>query len=232
LIALPLIGITVDSDFNHHRYSLNQAYVRGVLAAGGIPVLIPYITDGNMLNKLLTSLNGMILSGGGDPDPVLFNQELLLGCGEINPARDEFEIMLVKHCLQHHIPILGICRGCQVINIAAGGTIHQDIIPITNLQHRQQAPRWHPTHQVKLLNNSRLEEIFKKDILRVNSFHHQAIDQLAPGFISIAKTSDNIIEAIEMTTGYAIGVQWHPEELLQTNGIEIFISLVGAAHKV
>jgi putative glutamine amidotransferase len=231
MIALPLIGITVDSDLSHQKYTLNQAYVKGVLAAGGIPVLIPYIMDQKLLTKLLATLNGMILSGGGDPDPITFNQEPMQGCGEINPARDEFELMLIKHCFSRQIPILGICRGCQIINIAAGGSIHQDIMPITKLEHRQQAPRWHPTHLVKLEHNSRLKKIFVKETMRVNSFHHQAIDQVAPGFISSAKADDNIIEAIEMTNGYAIGVQWHPEELLQIHGIEIFCSLIQAAQK-
>lgn len=228
---MTIIGITVDSDLNSARYCLNQAYVAGVILANGVPFLIPHIVRKEEINSMLSYLDGIIFSGGGDPDPIFFAQEPEQNCGEINPLRDKFELLLAKECLKRQIPVLGICRGCQILNIAAGGNIHQDILHISKIKHYQQAPRWHSTHYVTIKEQTMLRKIIKAEKIRVNSIHHQAIKKVAATFITSATANDQIVEAIESRNSYAIGVQWHPEELLHSHGKNLFTSLLEAAKK-
>ncbi|MDW7675563.1 MAG: gamma-glutamyl-gamma-aminobutyrate hydrolase family protein [Bacillota bacterium] len=226
-----LIGITPELDMHNNCYKLNQSYVEAILTSGGTPVIVPITSDIKQILSILANLRGIVLSGGGDPDPFYFGEEPLQTSGPINPFRDQFELGLAKEALALQMPILGICRGCQIMNIAAGGSIYQDITHISNLQHTQMAPRWYPTHYISIEAGTRLFNIIQDNKIRVNSMHHQAIAKVAPDFAVSAISSDSIIEAIESNNGKAIGVQWHPEELLDTHGKKLFAYLVRESEK-
>lgn len=227
----PLIGITCSGDMDGNRLYLNRQYVGAVAEAGGLPLLLPEL--GGLEADFLKGLDGILLSGGGDVDPFFFGEEPLPATGEISPRRDAFEIELARLALGAGLPVLGICRGIQVLNIAAGGTICQDISHVTEspLKHSQQAPRWHPTHRLDLSPGSLLAGILGGAPVRVNSFHHQAVARVAGGFTVAARTSDGVIEGLEAEKGYAVGVQFHPEDMWERDRrfLNIFKSLVEAA---
>jgi len=216
-VKKPVIGITSvhnDRD-NLNQLSLNYSSV--VEEAGGIPLIIPSLEGEENIRALVKYFDGLLLSGGSDPDPLIFGEEPLPEQGEIEPQRDRLEIILVKEALNQDLPLLGICRGMQVLNLAAGGTIYQDIRSQRkkSLKHMQDAPRWYPTHNVSIVPGSKLALILNREICRVNSFHHQAVNRVAPGFRASAFAADGVVEAVEsMEETPAIGVQWHPETML------------------
>ncbi|RKO66044.1 gamma-glutamyl-gamma-aminobutyrate hydrolase family protein [Desulfofundulus salinus] len=233
---LPVIGITCAWDEEKTRFFLSRFYTGAVEAAGGLPLLLPYTKREAGLNTWPELLDGLILSGGGDVDPVHFGEEPLPGCGEISPERDDFELSLARRALSLGLPVLGICRGAQVLNIAAGGDIYQDIVAQVPgcLKHQQRAPRWCATHGIMVEENTCLADIFGAGVMRVNSFHHQAVRRPAPGFIVSARSVDGIIEAIESTArGFALGVQWHPETMWERDGrfLGLFAALVDAGRE-
>lgn len=227
----PLIGITCSGEPDGSKYYLSSQYVRAVEAAGGLSLLVPW--SPGLEAELVGRLDGLLLSGGGDVDPTFFKEEPLPVTGEISPARDACELELARLALAAGKPVLGICRGCQVLNIAAGGTICQDLALVwaSPLKHRQQAPRWHPSHGLELLNGSRLAALLNGKVARVNSFHHQAVAEVAHGFVVSARAPDGVIEGIEAEKGYALGVQFHVEDLWEGDArfFNIFKSLVEAA---
>ncbi len=212
----PLIGITCSYDEDTKKFTIGDDYVQAIQAAGGVPLLIPHRSNEHAAS-LLTKLDGVLLSGGGDIDPFYFDEEPLPVNGYIDPLRDSFEILLTRMALEQGVPVLGICRGMQVINVAAGGGICQDISLMTNrpLQHSQQAPRWYATHNIKIFKSSLLQRILGRDMVRVNSFHHQMIDNLGKNIVISAMAEDNVVEAIECTDdkNFALGVQFHPENM-------------------
>ncbi len=211
-MSYPKIGITCGEDIKEGKIFLTNYYLRCVQRAKGIPWLIPSIEKN--IGEYLANLDGVILSGGVDVDPYYFNQEPVVGMGEITPGRDNFEIKLVQASVALDIPLLAICRGVQVLNIALGGSIYQDInTQVANVnKHSQMAPKWYPTHSISIERQSILGKIFKKEVTRVNSFHHQAVSTLADGIVSVATSPDGIIEAIAMQgKKFVLGVQWHPE---------------------
>ncbi len=233
---LPVIGIIPAWNEEKGQFFLSRYYTAAVEAAGGVPVLLPYMTGEPGLLAQLRLLDGLVLSGGGDVDPVYFGEEPLPGCGEISPERDKFELELARRALSRGLPVLGICRGIQVMNIAAGGDIYQDILTQVPgcLKHQQKAPRWSPTHEVIIEENTRLAGIFKAGALRVNSFHHQAVRRPAPGFVVSARSRDGIIEALESSgRGFALGVQWHPETMWERDErfLNLFKALVDAGRE-
>ena len=173
-------------------------------------------------------LDGILLTGGGDIDPTLFNEEPHAKLGEVTPARDSLEIELAKEMLQVNKPILGICRGLQILNVALGGadysrysfTKHKPI-----LQHSQKAPRSHPSHFVQIEKDTILESITETPKIKVNSFHHQAVKDVPKPLIISGTASDGIIEAVESTAHhFVLGVQWHPEALAE-NGEAVSLRL-------
>lgn len=230
----PVIGITCSLDQNGERSYLAQNYVRAIEAAGGVPVALPALKNISTVTCHLAKLDGLLLSGGVDVDPVFFQEEPIPSMGEITPERDWYEIELVTQALERKIPIFAICRGIQILNIAAGGSVHQDIVRGINnpLKHNQQAPRWYPTHQVDLVCGTRLRKIMQVESLRVNSLHHQAVKNVATGFAVSARSSDGVIEAIERIGDvFTVGVQFHPECMWERDPkfLELFRALVRAS---
>ena len=205
---MPIIGISssiiVDNSGSFAGYMrayVNKDYVDAVIRAGGVPLIIPFSVDKEVIISQAQLIDGLILSGGHDINPYNYGQEPSQKIGEIFPERD--------------IPILGICRGFQLINVAAGGTLYQDLslIPGNILKHNQVSNPTLKTHKIEIKENSFISSIFGKETM-VNSFHHQAIDKVADDFIVVARASDGVVEAIEHKTyKFLVAVQWHPEML-------------------
>lgn len=214
----PVIGIS--GNFRDGDCTLAQAYYMSVVEAGGTPVVIPPYDDEKALVSLLDTLDGIVLSGGADIDPEYLGEESL-GCVSVNPRRDAQEIALVRMAIDRQIPVLGICRGIQVIAAALGGRLYQDIKTQHDrecMEHSQSIARGLPSHEVRLEKDSLLHRLFGKDTLAVNSFHHQAVKEVPAGFRVAATAPDGIIEGIESVTFRTVlGVQWHPECFLLEN---------------
>ncbi len=214
----PVIGIS--GNFREGDCTLAQAYYMSVLEAGGTPVVIPSYDDDKALVSLLDTLDGIVLSGGADIDPDYLGEEPL-DCISINPRRDRQELTLVRLAVERQIPVLGICRGIQVLTAALGGKLYQDIKiqhDRPSIEHSQTIARGLPSHEVKLEKDSLLYGFFGKETLAVNSFHHQAVKEVPAGFRVTASAPDGIIEGMESTTFRPIlGVQWHPECFLLEN---------------
>ncbi len=215
----PLIGIT--GNYENGSLTLAQGYYQSVLKAGGIPFVIPPHEDMNLLTGTLENIDGILLTGGGDINPLFLDQEPLPSLHGINPYRDRQELMLVRLAADRQIPMLGICRGMQVMNAALGGTLHQDIYTEISgqlLKHSQDMERSFPSHTVSVTKESLLYKIMQREKLPVNSFHHQAVNIPAPGFRVSAIAPDNVTEAIESTECKPmLGVQWHPECFILNN---------------
>lgn len=211
----PIIALTpnlVDYDRN---LKLNDEYCKAIWEAGGIPIIISY-NEG--IIEILNNVQGILFTGGGDIDPLLMNEEPIKELGEVSPIRDNIELLLCREALKLNLPILGICRGCQVLAIASGGKVYQDIYVNhhTSLKHSQNGPKYYPSHKIELKSNTKLESIYKSNEIKVNSFHHQAVSSLNDNMIVAATSSDGIIEAIEHKSNkFVLGVQWHPESMFE-----------------
>lgn len=237
---MAVIGITVASVDSPPRHQLNTSYVRSVLGAGGVPFLLPVHEDLDLTPRILERIDGLILSGGVDVDPHLFGQEPLPGLGPVSPERDRSELALTREALAAGMPILAICRGIQVLNVAAGGTIIQDVDSARFpdlLKHRQEAPWWHASHAVEVEPGSRLADLLGlkagMSTIRVNSFHHQAVDRVAEPLTAVARSPDGVVEAVEHRDDrrFVVGVQWHPEGMVDRHARQrgLFRGLVRAA---
>ncbi len=227
----PLIGITVNRSYDRRRVWLPFAYSRRLAEAGALPLLVPPL-DPAAAVSLLGFLDGLLLSGGGDVAPFYYGEEPYLGLGPVDPQRDAQEIALVRAALLRGRPLLGICRGLQMLNVVLGGTLIQDLGGTGCLQHRQQAPRSHPSHTVEILPQTCLAHLLGEGPLAVNSFHHQAVAAVAPGLKKAAVAPDGVIEALEDPEHcFLIGVQWHPETLRHSASALLFKAFVDAAAK-
>jgi putative glutamine amidotransferase len=226
----PLIGITLHEEEEH--FSLNIAYARCIALAGGVPLLLPHGTIISV-EDTIRYLSGLVLSGGGDIDPLFFGEEPLPGLGKIYPERDTWEIELCQRFLKDNKPILGICRGIQVLNVAAGGSLWQTL-PLDSFKHMQDAPKNHTTHGITISQDSHIAKITSLKKARINSFHQQAVQVLAPGFQATCLSGDNIIEAIESEDhSFAVGVQWHPEHLWDLDESKaLFVAFIAACKKI
>lgn len=216
MAARPLIGITPGYAGDRDRIYTARGYVEGVNNAGGLAVLLPLELENEMLEEVLDRFDGFLLAGGADIDARYFGEENRKFNGEISPHRDALEIKLAKAVIERDKPLLAICRGVQILNVALGGTLYQDIhFQIKErelLKHWQEAPDWYPVHDVKLSRDTKLRSFFRKESLGVNSFHHQAVKDAGKGLKITAASSDGIIEALEHESHrFAVGVQWHPE---------------------
>ena len=224
----PIIGITGSCLFEDHCFSFKDYYVAAVTRAGGLAVLLPATTDESLQDDYLSLCQGLLLSGGGDLDPHYWGELSQPQAGEIDPLRDNFELSLARKVILSHKPVLGICRGCQVLNAAAGGSLIQDIISPMN--HMQKAPRAYPFHDIFIENNSRLGNIIGTEQIRVNSFHHQAIKDPGRDLCITAMASDGMVEAIESREHpFYIGVQWHPECMEDEFSARLFAAFTESA---
>ena len=240
----PLIGITCNefdprsSDISSPyrpalACSLDSAYSQALLQAGGLAVLLPTPRELEwqqlepIAREVIRRIDGLLLSGGADFNPLILHEEPEAGMGRISPERDAWEQALLAAALQQAKPVLAICRGVQVLNAVAGGTLWQDLAARTHLKHFQEAPRYQPTHTVRFLPGSRMGGALgltaKDGVIEVNSFHHQAIRRPAPGFRISCVARDGVIEGIEKMEGPVPvwGVQWHPEGMVHHHPLQM-----------
>ena len=211
----PIIGITPEIAENGN-ISLRYAYTHAIEAAGGIPLLLPCTEDEALLEELAAVCHGFVFSGGEDIDPKYYGEQTLPACGEIAPRRDAFELRLFAKVFPTGKPILGICRGLQLINVALGGTLWQDLpsqMP-SPIPHKQTQGDFEHSHCVELLPDSILATVTGKTRIPVNSFHHQAVKTLGRDLAVIAQADDGIVEALHHTCHpFLLALQWHPERL-------------------
>lgn len=244
---IPVIGISAYSE--NGRCQVNMTYVNSVRLAGGVPLVIPVTSDDGQIEAVLSAIDGLIMTGGEDFDPLKwYGEEPVRALDEVVPSRDEFDVKLIRAAVAKGIPVLGICRGEQLMAVAFGGSLWQDIpsqIPASFVKHRQGATTGtYGTHSIEITKGSQLARILGKEKAVVNSFHHQAIKTVPQGLKVAATSADGIIEAVErsgrLSADYAdggamiLGVQFHPEII--TNGgnpefLPIFQKLVAEAGK-
>ena len=222
----PVIGIT--GNYDDLTSKLGQGYYKSVVAAGGVPLIIPPIADKDTIINTLSRIDGLLLSGGADHNPLWAGEDPSPKLGGINAERDLPELLITRLAYNRQIPILGICRGIQTMALAFGGKVKQDISDIAGLKHSQDADRSEPTHRVTLERDSILYQVYQNEQLAVNSFHHQAVSESGSKFRIVARATDGIIEAMESTEYKSmLGVQWHPECL--EDGLPLFQWLVSEA---
>ena len=222
----PVIGIT--GNYEDLTCKLGRGYYQSVVAAGGVPVVIPPVADKHVIVNTLEHIDALILSGGGDINPLWAGEEPSPKLHGINQERDLPELLIARLAYNRQIPMLGICRGIQTLATAFGGKVAQDISDVATIKHSQDADRSEPTHSVIIDEDSSLFDIYKSTKVMVNSFHHQAVAEAGDKFRVIAKSPDGIIEAMESSEFKSIlGVQWHPECLAE--GLPLFQWLVNEA---
>ena len=241
---LPVIGILF-CGFDKNRQFVTHSYVEAISESGGIPLVIPYssrtqkentLSASELFQKYFEICDGFLFCGGHDVSPLLFGEELLTSHGHTDWKSDSFHILFMKKLLSLNIPLLSICRGMQIMNVALGGTIYQDISlrPKPSLNHMQSSmDRSDICHKISVQKSSMLYN-FCGDLTHVNSFHHQCIKDPGTGISEAAVASDGIIEAIELSSHpFALGVQWHPECMFQTNTSmqKLFSAFINAAKK-
>jgi putative glutamine amidotransferase len=221
-VSRPLIGITIGySPDDREIFQLRDDYVRSVETAGGLPlVLAPGRPEDASL--LLDRLDGLLLTGGADVGPHIYGAKQHPTVVRVLPERDAFELALVHEALARDLPLLAICRGHQVLNVATGGTLVQDIPSEleSTVDHDPEGERWHRAHGVRVLPGTRLRAILERDEVAVNSFHHQAVKDVGQGLVVSARaTGDGVIEALERPDSrFVLGVQWHPEAFWDKGG--------------
>ena len=222
----PTIGISctkIEQTALHPlRLGQNRSYLNAVLRAGGVPLLIPHLTDPALLRVVYDQVDGLLLPGGIDIAPAFYDQAHHKELRQIDPEQDRVEMTLARWAMEENRPLLAICRGIQLLNVVLGGSLFQDIqAQVPGAQKHD----WHPeyprnriSHTVTILPQTRLAQIIGTTTLPVNSMHHQALKEVAPGLKIVARAPDQIIEAVEAPEHvFAVAVQWHPEELLDTD---------------
>lgn len=225
-VRQPVIGIT--GNYEDLTCKLGQGYYQSVVASGGVPLVIPPVDDANVLVNTLSHIDALILSGGGDINPLFGGDEPSPRLRGINQKRDLPELLITRLAYNRQLPILGICRGMQTLAVALGGKVAQDITVQSNIKHSQDADRAEQTHSVKIVEDCTLRKLYGEEKIFVNSFHHQAVKETGDKFRVVAKSSDGIIEAMESSEFKSIiGVQWHPECLEE--GMPLFRWLIEEA---
>ncbi len=216
----PLIGLTISIQSDEKKIFTPTSYPAAIIAAGGTPVLLNITRDPEMIAQYADMVDGVLFSGGDDVDPTAYGEAQAWNCGDISPMRDAFEMQLLQTLLTRHPkkPILGICRGAQVLNVAMGGTLYQDLhsqLPDC-IRHQQKQISVYASHRVEIAPDSRLHAIYGTDEVMVNSFHHQAVKEVGAGLTMSARAADGVIEALEKPDHpYFVAVQWHPERLVE-----------------
>lgn len=220
----PLIGITghfTETSAGYRVVAAGQAYVDAVRLAGGFPVVLPPVFDIDLIRESLDRVEGMLFTGGKDIDPAHYGEQILGPSVHPEPERDAFELPLILEAIRRDLPVLAICRGCQVLNVALGGTLWQDL-PAQRpgcLVHTQKAPRDAVTHTVEIGRDSLLGDLLHalgtENTLQTNSFHHQAARDIPKRLVPVAFAPDGTVEAIELPDrSFVVGIQWHPEHLV------------------
>jgi len=217
----PFIGITTSymDDASPMRMFIKETYTIEIIRAGGLPILLPLDVSAEDAGEYASKLDGILFSGGADLSPHLFNEEPIRELNSLLSVRDNTELALMKAAERLRLPIFGICRGCQTINVALGGSLIQDIprqVPAAHGHYPKDTPVYEPYHSVSILSgDSIMGTVFKKSVIRTNSFHHQSVKQLGQGLRLTAQTADGIVEAFEGTDSawYVHAVQFHPEAM-------------------
>src|SRR5690625_2067967 len=216
LVAITSTMLAEAGPYRRNQVALYALYVEVLERHGLASYLLTQAHDRSSIEAILDRCNGLVLSGGEDIEPERYGEERREGLGMTNPARDEMELEALTLALERELPILGICRGCQLINVYLGGTLYQDLTleKPSPVRHLQEEPWEVRTHRVSVEPDSRLAEIVVSDNLVINSFHHQGVKELATGLRDVAHAADGTIEAIEWdddSKPWLLGVQWHPE---------------------
>ncbi|SNY22147.1 putative glutamine amidotransferase [Orenia metallireducens] len=237
----PIIGITTfckkENKFNKSYNKVSYNYISSVIKAGGVPVLIPLLEDKAEVKTYIEMIDGLILSGGDDICPNRYGEHPIAQVTKFDSKRDEWEIELFRGAYRRELPILGICRGMQLMNIALGGSLYQDIIEeyqdgVCHLSCSTDVCELY--HSLQIKRNTKLFNILKREEIKVNSYHHQAVKDLGRELIVTAKSEEGIVEGIESENReFVIGVQWHPEDLTlrYSSFLELFKKLVITAEK-
>jgi len=233
----PIIGITTDRSQNRHKQALtelNEAYSRAVTQAGGVPVLIPAPLDADGMLALFQRLDGILFSGGGDVEPRHYHTDWAGALVGVHPERDALELGLLRLAVERRKPFLGICRGCQLVNVGLGGTLYPDLAthPGTSIQHNLPgSERGTLVHDVAVEAGTRLETLLGRQQVSVNSHHHQGLDRIAADLRISGTAPDGLVEAVEIPQHpFGLAVQWHPEWLTDQPSVRnLFRGFVDAA---
>lgn len=229
----PCIGLVPLFDPDRESLWMLPGYMEGVLAAGGIPVMLPLTEEKTDISELLDRLDGLIFTGGHDVDPSVYGEARLPECGRSISERDSMERLLMDAALERDLPALGICRGLQFFNAALGGSLYQDLPAQhpSGVEHEMKPPFDRSAHEVEVLENTPLYDLIGKRTLGVNSRHHQAIKDLAPSLKPMAISPDGLTEAVWMPgKRFFLAVQWHPEHSFRKDevSLSLFRALVNA----
>lgn len=214
----PVIGVLPLLDEARDSYWMLPGYMKGIIDAGGIPVMLPFLQRREDIQQISQQFDGYLFTGGPDINPLLYHEEMNNQCGDLCPSRDHLENLLFQDVYQMDKPILGICRGLQFINVMCGGTLYQDLPTErkSEINHRMKPPYDNKQHSVELIDQTPLKELLKVSILPVNSCHHQGIKSLGQGLAAMAVSTDGLIEACySIDKKFVWGLQWHPEFMYQ-----------------
>ncbi len=210
----PIIGLSPLYDDEKRGLWMRPGYLDVLYACGAIPLVLPFDSDVVDVEQILSICDGLLLTGGADIQPKLYGEEPIAELGPTQPIRDELEFRLLDKALDEDMPVLGVCRGCQMLNVYLGGSLYQDLrtqLP-TSINHAMEPPYESVCHRVVPLQGEPLHELLQVDELPVNSIHHQAVRRMAPTLASLARSMDGIIEGVWMPDKrFVWGVQWHPE---------------------
>lgn len=224
-MSKPIIGLlaVVDDELNT---KIQNTYINAIERAGGAPVLLPYVKNDESIDVFVSICDGFLFTGGADVSPARYGEEKSEKCGDVQLFRDELEFKVFDKIYHTEKPIMAICRGAQLVNVALGGSLYQDIPSEvkTEIAHRQSEPKSTPTHTLKVLPGTPLHKLISTDKIVANSFHHQAIKRLASELQVTAVAEDGIIEAVSSKSSrYLCAYQWHPELLIDTDGNNLLL---------
>lgn len=230
----PMIGISGSITKEETQYYILRSYTRALTESGAVPVLLTADMSDSQLLSCADRLDGLLFAGGNDLAPDLFHENPHQAIGEVNPLRDQLELRLARAAMDRQLPVLGICRGIQLLNVALGGNLWQDL-PSQNpssFRHQQTCPPQYPSHEIHVEPGTLLHRLLGEEQIRVNSFHHQAVREAAPELSVCAYANDGVIEGVEHPDlPFFLGVQWHPERTFHQDASSraIFAGFVEAA---
>lgn len=230
---IPVIGLLGEVD-DECAARVMRSYAQAIEDNGALPILLPYVKNDEAVDRFIDLCDGFLFTGGVDVEPRKYGEETHPKCGTIRLFRDDLELRVAERVLKTDKPIMGICRGIQLLNVALGGKLYQDIpseIP-SDIPHAQSEPKTEPSHSVSIIEGTPLHALIGKTGMAANSFHHQAISTLGKGLEVMALADDGIIEAVYLPThSYLRAYQWHPERLCNTDGDNnaLFVDFINTA---